>query len=292
VRHGFAELCFACSEWFTSEKTWTDHCQHHLDEPDGIPTQCNPFRYGGCLASPGYCPWCLGDATRPAAVRMQQFPDRPKWQAHIDEHARKLDGSNTSICPHPRVQCTEAFGSVQGLKFHLHDVHCVELGNGVKRFSPESDADAAPRKSKRPRDATCPDPEMEAETCFKQEHPFVDESAKFWGQSTSRKSTPVIGSTSLTSTPDWNVDSVKCGTETPPSSTCSNQLDNIDPRLRVRATPPFVGSSLSPTNNNATAGPFHDAMEVVDLTGLDSEPTHPLAPTDFPEQTVTSQSTS
>jgi hypothetical protein len=66
--HGFAELCFSYNEWITSEKEWEDYHQTHLDKSEGVPTQCNPFIYGGCLASPGYCTWCLGDLALPAAI--------------------------------------------------------------------------------------------------------------------------------------------------------------------------------------------------------------------------------
>ncbi|KAF2810656.1 uncharacterized protein BDZ99DRAFT_343301, partial [Mytilinidion resinicola] len=87
----FAELCFPCSEWITSEKEWIDHCQAHLDKPEGIPTQCNPFSYGGCLASPRYCPFCLGDTALPATSLMRQFLDRPEWQDHVEQHIEKLE---------------------------------------------------------------------------------------------------------------------------------------------------------------------------------------------------------
>lgn len=36
--HGFAELCFSCSEWITSQEGWEDHCQGHLDKPEVVPT--------------------------------------------------------------------------------------------------------------------------------------------------------------------------------------------------------------------------------------------------------------
>jgi hypothetical protein len=270
------------------------HCEAHLDEPDGIPTQCNPFKYGGHLASPGYCPWCLGDVTLPATIRIQQFPDRLKWQGHIDGHVGKLDDIKLPTCRHPRVQCAEVFASVQELKFHLQDIHCVELGKGLKRSSPESEVDTRPRKIRRPGDTNVTDIDIETEVRIKQEYQFVDEAAKLRSRDVSWKSTTSsISSKHSTSTPDWNVDSVELGTETPPSSTCSDELDNIDPRLRAGATPPFMGSSLSlGSNNNATAVSALDTIEVVDLTGLDSEPTHPLALIDFSEHTVTFQSTS
>ena len=68
-----------------------DHYQAHLNEPEGIPTQCNPFNYGGYLASPEYCTSCLGDVMLLATMRMKQYPDRLQRQAHVDEHIEKLN---------------------------------------------------------------------------------------------------------------------------------------------------------------------------------------------------------
>ena len=81
------------------------------------------FNYGGGLASPGYCPFCLGDEVFPATKRMYQFLDRAKWRDHIHKHiGEDLGGSKPPLCPHPRPQCAGAFESVQELMFHLQDV--------------------------------------------------------------------------------------------------------------------------------------------------------------------------
>src|SRR5438045_6300189 len=97
--HGFVELCFPCSEWIVSEEEWKDHCQAHLDKPDTVPTQCNPLIYGGTLASPGYCPFCLGDESLPATTRMHQFLVQAEWRDHIHQHLENLGGIKAPKCP-------------------------------------------------------------------------------------------------------------------------------------------------------------------------------------------------
>jgi hypothetical protein len=81
-------------------------------------------------------PWLCG-AVLPVTKRMHQFLDRAKWRDHIHKHIGKdLGDSKPPICPHPRPQCAEAFESVQELRFHLQDVHCLEFTrdlNGLNR---------------------------------------------------------------------------------------------------------------------------------------------------------------
>jgi hypothetical protein len=197
--------------------------------------------------------------TLPAATRIRQFPDRPEWQDHIDQHSENLGGSKVPMCPHPRGQCADAFKSAQELKFHLQDVHCVELRKGCKRSSPESEVDTRPRKIKSPVYAN------PHEACVKQEYKFVDKAANLWSRETSRKPTASsISSKGSTPTPDWDADLAQSRSYTPPSSTCSDELDKIDPILLAGSTLPSIGPST------------YDATEVVDLTNLDSETTHPI----------------
>lgn len=161
------------------------------------------------------------------------------------------------MCPHPQGWCADAFESVQELKFHLQDVHCVELRKGCKRSSPDSEVDTRPRKIKSPGDAN------RHEACVKQEYKFVDEAAKLRIRETSRESTSSsITSKRSTSTPGWNADLTQKDLDTPPSSTSSDEPCKIDPRLLAGATLPSVGPSIC------------DATEVVDLTKLDPETTY------------------
>jgi hypothetical protein len=129
--YSFGEFCFSCNEWFNDAASWESHCQSHLDRQP--PTQCNPFSYDKCIASPGFCPWCLGNTHLDAASRMRQFLEAGDWRAHVAEHISALekdvaehDGPHSPLrCPHPRPQCMEErFDSVQRLVFHLQDVHC------------------------------------------------------------------------------------------------------------------------------------------------------------------------
>lgn len=278
--HGFAEFCFACSVWVTREQDWAVHCQGHLDQPEEIPTQCNPFKYGGYLASPGYCPWCLGDSSLSATVRAQQFPDRLKWQSHIDDHIAKLDERKTPICPHPRTQCTEAFSSMQDLKFHLQDVHCIELRRGCKRPSPESEGDPGSRKVRISGDVQPRGSDLRTAADIKPEYKFVDEAAKMSVREVPRRLTGSLTS-SRGSTPslDWNPESARSGSETPPSLAYSAHLDMIDPRLLVETSRPPLRSSTD------------GITESVDLTGMDEDTTPSQDQEGFPEGKRTTHST-
>lgn len=186
ANYGFAELCFLCSEWVTSKTKWDEHCQAHLDTPEGIPIQCNPFNYGRGLTSPGLFPFCLGNASLPASVRMQQFLDRLNWQDHVDEHLEKPDDAKLPTCRYPRTQCTEAYPSMQDLKFRLQDVHCVDLRRGCKRSSPDRDADPRPLKTRISGDAQRHDLDLWSAAGIKQEYKFVDEAAKLSTKEVSR----------------------------------------------------------------------------------------------------------
>ncbi|KAF8652167.1 hypothetical protein AX16_004524 [Volvariella volvacea WC 439] len=139
----FGEFCFLCNEWFDKATRWESHCQSHLDrEP---PTQCNPFAYDKCIASPGFCPWCLGDTQLDAASRMIHFVEAREWRAHVESHISALDERVSARkaplplqlrCPHPRPQCDrQTFDSVQRLVFHLQDVHCWMRGTSRPRRS-------------------------------------------------------------------------------------------------------------------------------------------------------------
>jgi hypothetical protein len=130
----FGEFCFLCNgsnAWYDDATEWEKHCQFHLDS--SLPTQCNPFSYDKCIASPGFCPWCLGDTSMDATSRMRHFVEARDWRAHIDNHILALEESVSMDsspfvlhCPHPRPQCErETFDSVQRLVWHLQDVHCL-----------------------------------------------------------------------------------------------------------------------------------------------------------------------
>src|SRR2546423_1280858 len=129
------------------------------------------------------------------------------------------------MCPHPRELCTDAFESVHELKFQPQDVHYVVLRKGYKRSSPESEVELRPRKIKSIGDANGHD------ACFKQEYKFVDEAAKLWIRETSTKSTASsVSSKGSTPTPDWKADLAQSDLDTPPSSTCSDGLNEIGPK--------------------------------------------------------------
>jgi hypothetical protein len=244
---GFAELCFICSEWIVSKEGWKAHCQAHLDNPETLPAQCNPFNYGGTLASPGTCPFCLGDTALPATVRMRQFQERAGWREHVYGHHGCLEASELSKCPHPRSQCADAFVSTQELKFHLQDVHCVEFIKGSKKSRPADEVSDKHPKCRRVRGTNKNDANMEFEEISKQKFKFVDEAAKLYshemsGISTTSSTLPPTApspassdasTVTLTapSTPPSIEGGTKCGTYALESPTYLDIIDKIDPQL-------------------------------------------------------------
>jgi hypothetical protein len=197
-----------------------------------LPIQCNPFVYGGTLACPGYCPFCLGDTALPAPTRMQQFLDREKWKAHIDRHIKRLDDCKATKCPHPRLKCVDAFQSVLEMKFHLQDVHCIDFTKGIKRRRSGSEVEFEPDRRKRSRRTKDHDLDVKLQTWPQFTYKFVDETTKLYGQQYAGTSTPPSISSEHSSPSNTSATDEFIGaTETPPSSVCTDIFDTLDPRL-------------------------------------------------------------
>lgn len=229
--YGFAELCFDCSEWMVGQDKWDDHCKSHLERPETLPIQCNPFVYGGTLACPGYCPFCLGNAAPPAPTRIQQFLDREKWKAHLGEHIGLLDDSKATKCTHPRQKCIDAFPSVLELKFHLQDVHCIELTKGIKRRRSTNQADTMPARRKRSRMSKDRDPDVKVDMWAQLTYEFVDETTTLCSRRSPGTSTPSSISSHGLSPSNTARDESMGAAETPASSVCTDLVDKLDPRL-------------------------------------------------------------
>jgi hypothetical protein len=128
---GFAELCFHCEEWVTSEESWREHCQLHLNEIQNLPVQCSPLSWRYTLATAGYCLFCLYDGLKSATERFDQFTVKREWWNHVQEHLQhleewvKFNGDFVITCPDPR--CGLAFKSTIDLRLHCQDVHGVEV---------------------------------------------------------------------------------------------------------------------------------------------------------------------
>ncbi|KAL2056550.1 hypothetical protein ABVK25_002944 [Lepraria finkii] len=219
-------LCFDCSKWIFGKEEWNHHCQDHLRRPETLPIQCNPFVYGGTLACPGYCLFCLGDTALPAPTRMQQFLDREKWKAHIDRHIEGLDGCQATKCPHPRPKCVDAFPSVLEMKFHLQDVHCIELTKKTKRRRSRSEVETMPARRKNLRRTK----DVKLDSCPQSPYEFVDETTKLCSQyGTGTSTTPSISSERSSPSNTSGTDEITDATETLASSVCTD--DKLDPRL-------------------------------------------------------------
>ncbi|KAM5468020.1 hypothetical protein MauCBS54593_005303 [Microsporum audouinii] len=126
VQHGFTELCFICNEWVTGWGAFEGHYQHHLDHPDTIPIQYNYLEVQGILASPAYCPRCLGNETMVATERLYAFMSKQSFANHMRNHYKKFEGQNPLGCG--SLHCPGVvFNSVFNLQCHYHDVHSIPM---------------------------------------------------------------------------------------------------------------------------------------------------------------------
>ena len=151
---------------------------------------------------------------------------------------------------------------MQNLKFHLQDVHCVDLRRGCKRSSPDFDADPRPVKTGMSGDAQRRDSDPLSSNGIKQEYKFVDEAARLSAKEFSRSlSAPTTSTRVGASSLDFGTNSTKSGSETPVSSTCSFEIEKIDPRLLTDADSPSIEPRI------------YNTFDPVNLTGIDEEVT-------------------
>ena len=69
----------------------------------------------------------------------------------MDEHLDDLEKNQTTNCGHPRSKYAKQLESVQALKFHLQDLHCIEHRKRPKRNRPWKEDGTKPNRAKRPR---------------------------------------------------------------------------------------------------------------------------------------------
>jgi len=230
--YGFAELCFDCNVWIVGKDEWNDHCEIHLGRPKTLLIQCNPFVYDETLACPKYCPFCLRNMALLAPTRMQQFLDREKWKSHIDRHIEMLDDCKATKCTHSRRQCVDAFPFVLEMKFHLQDVHCIELTKEAKRRESGDEMETMPAPRKRSRQTKDYDADVKLDFWPQFPYEFVDETTKLCEQhATGTSAPPFISSNRSSPSNTSTTNEITDVTETPASSVCTDIFDKLDPRL-------------------------------------------------------------
>lgn len=124
---GFAQFCFLCNRWETSEENWEPHCQRHIENHD-VPFRCDPFTFRYGIACAGYCPVHLGDTNLAAHKRLQQYISRQDWERHISKCLEQYvtasaNDMETFNCPHYR--CPVACVSKEDLFKHLYETHSI-----------------------------------------------------------------------------------------------------------------------------------------------------------------------
>jgi hypothetical protein len=134
-------MCFLCDEWILGVDGWEKHCRAHLYAPESFPVQCDPLTSCDILVAPGYCPICIGNETLSGTQRMYQYLNRNSWMDHVSrcfdakiaDHTSSTGTDNALKCDHLHPRCAVPLESVQKLRFHYEDVHCVSFAKGTKR---------------------------------------------------------------------------------------------------------------------------------------------------------------
>ncbi|KAI1490338.1 hypothetical protein F5X96DRAFT_679140 [Biscogniauxia mediterranea] len=68
---------------------------------------------------PGFCPFCLWDASLPATERLKPFCSMSEWEAHICSHGRPWQ----TTCPDGR--CRGKFEDADSFYGHMYDIHRI-----------------------------------------------------------------------------------------------------------------------------------------------------------------------
>lgn len=119
---GVAQFCHECSEVFTDESVWEDHCSTHLLNIDIF---CGQVVNKGVVLFARKCVFCLGNTVLCAAQRYRGYTNSTKFFEHLGNHIDQTV-EWPFRCPHPN--CT--YDAVTPVDFwqHLQDTH------GISRY--------------------------------------------------------------------------------------------------------------------------------------------------------------
>lgn len=140
--------------------------------------QCNSFVYDEVLVSSEYYSFCLNDTTFSAIARMHQYVNRIKWREHIVEHIKRLNNNKAIKCSHSRSECVRAFDSRLKLKFHLQNIHCIELLKEIKRRRSNSEEEIQSDRKRRFKCIDIRDSDVKIDRYFNFTYEFVNETTK------------------------------------------------------------------------------------------------------------------
>ena len=119
--------------------------------PETLPLRCDLVIFRQAPVYAGCCPFCLGHSELPASQRIYQLFNRFRWLEPVQGHIQAFDDASGTVCPYP--QCVISFGSVQDLRHHLQDIHCIKLAKAFKRRCSELTPQVDSVRVKRPRHA-------------------------------------------------------------------------------------------------------------------------------------------
>ncbi len=112
--------CHMCFSW-SVEEDWDNYCAGYLDN---ISTKrYGSITIGHLLLRPGFCVFCLGDASLNSSQRLVSFTRDDKLRGHIQAHLTW--SSWPYVCPHPL--CEERLWDPPSFACHMEDKHKVSL---------------------------------------------------------------------------------------------------------------------------------------------------------------------
>lgn len=166
----------------------------------------------------------------------------------MDKHIENLEKTETTRCGHPRLKCAKPFESVQALKLHLQDLHCVEQSKRPKRSRSQEESEIKVDGIKR---LTCTRPPSDDGIKFKTNslptYSFVDETKRTLDRHRCVTSTPLALFNEPPPRTDCGSDEIISTVEMP--ALCRNPM-NQD------GEPPKTGAS-----NGRSPRQFRDASD-------------------------------
>lgn len=121
-----AQFCHECSEIFTDESVWEDHCNDHLLDIDIF---CGQVVKKGVVLFARKCVFCLGNTALCAAQRYRGYTNSTKFFEHLENHLDQV-AQWPFQCPHP--SCAHDAITPMAFSQHLQHTH------GISRYRSSS----------------------------------------------------------------------------------------------------------------------------------------------------------
>lgn len=128
------KFCYLCFEW-RIESSWDAHCQAHLSHITS--KRCGVMNYCHTMVRPAFCPFCIGNESLPASIRLVSFARDMTPVQHLQPHMSNCIWPLR--CPHPL--CHLPIRDKTSFCYHLDDVHSLKIRPVAKVPRRESESE-------------------------------------------------------------------------------------------------------------------------------------------------------